>query len=287
MSVQSAESKAISELSASSFGIGLLCGIGLIFGWGALLDVLQIPFVPSFNKEADLSTRLLSLLHTAPDSGFMLGMYVIMWRKVKTPFHKLIVVTTIWGLVGGLFTYSANVYRVLLETSLGEMYGGLVYAGSLGGLMAYWIASVAIVSREQQPVTLNSRRYFIGLAKLSRAGAAKIALWTVDGLLIGLAAEAALSKSNLWQLLVVPIAILTLITLWSTLQALAADRVRRVRTLRSLLALVMTIISIALLASNSILAVPFALAALLTFVFVAHLNEHSQPSSNGGHDVSK
>lgn len=287
MSAQSVESKTTNELNASDFVIGLVCGIGLIIGWSALLDVLQVPFVPSFNQEADLSSRLLSLLHTAPDSGFMLGMYVIMWRKAKMPFHKLIVVTTIWGLVGGLFTYSANVYRVLLETSLGEAYGGLVYAGSLGGLMAYWISSAAIVGREQQPLALNLRRYLIGLTKLSRAGAAKVALWTVDGLLIGLAVEAALSKSNLWQLLVVPIAILTLIALWSTLRAIAIDRVRRARTLRSMLALVMTIISIALLASNSILAVPFALAALMTFVFVAHLNEHSQPSSNGGHDVSK
>jgi hypothetical protein len=101
MSVQSAESKATSEFSGSNFGIGLLCGIGLIFVWNALLDVLQVPFVPSFNKEADLSTRLLSLLRTAPDSGFMLGMYVIIWRKAKTPLHKLISVTLIWALVGG------------------------------------------------------------------------------------------------------------------------------------------------------------------------------------------
>jgi cytochrome bd-type quinol oxidase subunit 2 len=112
-------------------------------------------------------------------------------------------------------------------------------------------------------------------------------LWTVDGLLVGLAVGFAFNKSSVWLLLTAPIVVLTLIVVWPTIRALAADRVRRVRTLRSMLVLVMAIMAIALLASNSILAVPFALAVLMVFVLVAQLNEHSQPSSKGGHDVGK
>jgi hypothetical protein len=266
MSVQPSETESTEDFRDSNLVLGLAVATVMAFAWWGLMDRLQISY-SGREQDASVSQQLVTLLRNTFPNGFWMGT-LLLQKRIRMPLRSRIVLAIKGAFAGGLLYLGIGVLRILLESALGEAYGSLVYFGLSSGSLAFVFASAWVIACENQSQSFSFRRYLSALPRLSRAGMMAIAVWTLDGVSLGLALTLALRQvDNGWLFTLIPWG-LTVWGLWLSKPAVIFDPVRRRNAIRAVISVVAVVGPLLLMALNVQLGLMVVVSVILLYAVI-------------------
>ncbi len=263
MSAQPAETEKTDDFSGTRVLLGIIIAFGMTFGWGALMDALQVPHLP-YTENPSLQIRLLSLLHTSLTLGFVYGAMSIAQFKIRASFPKLIGLTVFWSFVGGLLSYSLSASHIILETLFGKVVGDIIGLTIFAGIAAFVVASAKIATRQLQVKSIGFKEYLNALLRLGKSATLRLLTWTIYGAAIGLLIGLTLNHVMNFGLFALLIFLNLAWGVWLGKPAIVFDASRRNNAIRSVLSVVAIVGPILLMTFN----VQFGLMVLVVVILL-------------------
>ena len=263
MSAQPAETEKTDDFSGTRVLLGIIIAFGMTFGWGALMDALQVPHLP-YTENPSLQIRLLALLHTSLTFGFVYGALSISRLSRPMSFFGLIGTALIRSLLGGLGTYCMAAGHVLLEEAFDKAIGDTLFWTLFALLATFALSSTGVIALETKAKEMSFREYWPALFRLSRRATLRWIVWTICGgylgFLIGLALNHVIGLAE-FALLILPVASWGL---WWGKPAIVFDASRRNNAIRTVLSVVAIVGPILLMTFN----VQFGLMVLVVVILL-------------------
>lgn len=267
MSAQPTETESANDFSGPNLLIGLVIGFGMTFGWGALMDVLQVPHLP-YTENPSLQIRLLALLHTSLTFGFVYGALSISRLGRPISFFGLVGTALVRSLLGGLGTYCMAAGHVLLEEAFDKAIGDTIFWTVFALVAAFAVSSAGVIALETKTKTLGFREYWLDLFRLSRRATLRWIVWTICGgylgFLIGLALNHVISPAE-FILLILPAASWGL---WWGKPAIVFNPSRRNNAIRAIISVVAIVGPILLMTFNVQLGLMVLVSEILLYAVI-------------------